>query len=43
VVQLAGPSTRAAALVSLGQNLFLTWAYAGSDRLLFEQPHQLRR
>lgn len=35
-----GLLTRAAALVALGQHLFLALVYASSDRWLFEQPHE---
>lgn len=35
-----GLLTRAAALVALGQHLFLALVYASSGRWLFEQPHE---
>ena len=35
-----GLATRAAALVGLGQQLFLALVYASSDRWAFEQPHE---
>ena len=33
-------SCRLAALVALGQQLFLALVYASSNRWLFEQPHE---
>ncbi|MGI8538004.1 MAG: DoxX family membrane protein [Mycobacteriales bacterium] len=35
-----GLGTRAAALVALGEQLFLALVYVSSDRWLFEQPHE---
>jgi uncharacterized membrane protein YphA (DoxX/SURF4 family) len=37
---IVGLLTRLAALVSLGQALFLALVYASSDRWAFEQPHE---
>lgn len=37
---IVGLLTRLAALVGLGQALFLALAYASSDRWAFEQPHE---
>ena len=37
---LVGLASRAAALVGLGQQLFLALVYFSSDRWLFEQPHE---
>lgn len=37
---IAGLATRAAALVGLGQQLFLALVYASSNRWTFEQPHE---
>ncbi len=37
---ILGLATRLAALVALGQQLFLALVYASSNRWLFEQPHE---
>src|SRR5919112_4122413 len=37
---ILGLATRGAALVALGQQLFLALVYASSNRWLFEQPHE---
>ncbi len=37
---IAGLASRAAALVGLGQQLFLALVYASSNRWTFEQPHE---
>jgi len=37
---ILGLATRGAALVDLGQQLFLALVYASSNRWLFEQPHE---
>ena len=40
VLLVVGLATRGAALVGLGQQLFLALVYFSSDRWLFEQPHE---
>ena len=37
---VVGLATRAAALVGLGQQLFLQLVYLSSGRWMFEQPHE---
>ncbi len=37
---IVGLATRAAALVGLGQQLFLQLVYLSSNRWTFEQPHE---
>ena len=37
---ILGLATRGAALVALGQQLFLALVYVSSNRWLFEQPHE---